>query len=85
MEFEKLRKLLSEMSLEEKVGQMVQIPGKMLVDGGIVTGPTESIEITEEMSSLVGSVLNISGAEQLRILQQNFMEKHPHHKQNAPF
>lgn len=79
MEFEKLRKLLSEMSLEEKVGQMVQIPGKMLVDGGVVTGPTESIEITEEMSSLVGSVLNISGAEQLRILQQNFMEKHPHH------
>lgn len=79
MEYRDLKTLLSDMSLEEKVGQMIQISGKMLVDGGVVTGPTETIEITEEMSSLVGSILNISGAEQLRTIQQEFMKKHPHH------
>lgn len=79
MEYNDLKKLLSEMSLEEKVGQMVQIPAAMITNGGIITGPTDSVEITEEMASLVGSVLNQTGARDLYKLQKEFIEKHPHH------
>jgi len=79
MDEKDLKKLLSEMSLEEKVGQMVQIPAGMLTNGGIITGPADSVEITEEMASLVGSVLNKTGAKDLHKLQKEFIEKHPHH------
>ena len=34
-----LEKLLAEMSLEEKIGQLVQIPGFVLQDGAVLTGP----------------------------------------------
>ena len=45
MEIKNLEKLLSEMSLEEKVGQMIQVPAKLLTKGGLLTGPTEAMEI----------------------------------------
>lgn len=79
MEQKDLQQLLSEMSLEEKVGQMVQIPANVLTDGGLITGPTESIEMTEETTYLVGSILGKVGAEELHKIQKDFMEKHPHH------
>lgn len=79
MELRDLEKLLNEMSLEEKVGQMVQIPANMLTEGGLITGPTDSIEMTKETTSLVGSILGKAGAEDLHKIQEEFMEKHPHH------
>ncbi len=79
MELRDLEKLLSEMSLEEKVGQMVQIPANMLTEGGLITGPTDSIEMTGETTSLVGSILGKAGAADLHKIQEEFMEKHPHH------
>lgn len=79
MKIEKLQKLLEDMSLEEKVGQMVQIPGAMMKKGGIITGPTESFELTPNILQMVGSVLGINGAEELRTIQKEYMEKHPHH------
>ena len=79
MKIADIQKLMNEMSLEEKVGQMVQIPANMLTDGGLITGPTDSIEMNEETVSLVGSILGKTGAEDLRKIQKDFMEKHPHH------
>ena len=79
MEQRDLQKLLNDMSLEEKVGQMIQIPARVMMEGGIITGPTETVEMTEEMFSMVGSILNRTGAKQLRQIQKNFVEKHPHH------
>lgn len=79
MEYSELEQLLKKMTLEEKVGQMVQIPAHMMQEGGIITGPTDSIEMTEENLALVGSVLNKTGAKDLREIQEKFIEKHPHH------
>ncbi len=79
MELNKLQALLQEMTLEEKVGQMIQIPANMLTEGGLITGPTDTIEMTEEKRSLVGSILGKAGAEDLHKLQEEFMAKHPHH------
>lgn len=79
MELWELENLLGEMSLEEKVGQMVQLPANMLTEGGLMTGPTDTLEMTEETTSLVGSILGKVGAEDLHKIQEEFVIKHPHH------
>lgn len=79
MEMRELEQLLNEMSLEEKIGQMIQITGSMLSVDSLITGPTESIEISDDMLSMVGSILNIEGAEKMREIQEKYVENHPHH------
>lgn len=79
MELKDLEALLQDMSLEEKVGQMVQIPGNMLTEGGLITGPTDSIEMNKETVALIGSILSKMGAKELREIQDKFMAEHPHH------
>lgn len=79
MEDRKLEELLESMSLEEKVGQMVQIPAGMIAREGLVTGLIDTLHLSEEQKALVGSVLGLTGAENLREVQEKFMAKHPHH------
>lgn len=79
MEYTQLQQLLQNMSLEEKVGQMVQIPAGMIAKEGLVTGLIDNLHLSDEQKSLVGSVLGLTGAENLKELQESFMEKHPHH------
>ncbi len=79
MKYSQLEQLLQDMSMEEKVGQMVQIPAGMLAKEGLVTGLVDNLHLSEEQKSLVGSILGLTGAENLRELQEEFMEKHPHH------
>ncbi len=79
MDLLELEKLLHSMSLEEKIGQMVQIPANLLTEGGLLTGPTESMEMTDETLSLIGSILGKSGAKDLHQIQEDFIAKHPHH------
>lgn len=74
-----LKKLLEDMSLEEKIGQMVQIHANLLTEGGILTGPTETMEMTDEKLALVGSILGKRGSKELHKVQKEFMEKQPHH------
>ncbi len=76
---EKLNELLKDMSLEEKVGQMIQLPAKVLTSGGLVTGPTGTTQLTKEQIGMAGSVLGIKGAEKICELQKQQMAKQPHH------
>ncbi len=75
---EKLKELLQDMSLEEKVGQMIQLPADVLTGNGLVTGPTGTTQLTEDQIGMAGSVLGIKGAERLYELQKRQMEKQPH-------
>ena len=79
MELVQLEALIKDMSLEEKIGQMVQLPATMLTEGGLVTGVTDNLDISEESIHLVGSILGKTGAGDLHKIQKEFMEKHPHH------
>lgn len=79
MQLQDLEKLIKEMTLEEKVGQMVQLPANMLTEGGLMTGPTDTLEMTEETTALIGSILGKVGAEDLHKIQEDFIAKHPHH------
>ena len=75
---QELRSLLDEMTLEEKVNQMQQLIGAFLTDEGVVTGPMQEMGLTEERAVLAGSVLGSYGAEKLKKMQREFIEKHPH-------
>lgn len=48
MKKEELEALLQDMTLEEKVGQMIQIRANMLTEGGIVTGPMNHVSLSEK-------------------------------------
>ena len=79
MDKNSLIKLLDDMSLEEKIGQLVQIPGSYFEEDFVVTGPANLINYSEKDLMLAGSVLSIMGAAKLRRIQDRFMENHPHH------
>ena len=81
MEKQKLQALLEDMSLEEKVGQLVQLIGRFYKEEikDIVTGPAEELGLPEQYMDLVGSIMSIYGADRLKKLQDERMEKQPHH------
>lgn len=78
MREEKLLELLGEMSLEEKIGQMVQLTGDFFEAGSVITGPAAKLGLSEENVRLAGSVLGIAGAKRLKRIQKAYMERHPH-------
>lgn len=78
MRTDELKRLLSEMSLEEKIGQMIQIPGYFFEDGHL-TGPALEMGLENDDLYLAGSLLSVIGAEKIVSLQKTFMEKQPHH------
>ncbi len=79
MEKSKLAELLSDMTLKEKIEQLVQLGGMYLSDYAIPTGSIEKIDITEEDFLRIGSVLGEHGAKWLMSIQDRMMEKQPHH------
>lgn len=79
MEYAQLENLLKDMSLEEKVGQMVQLPAGMIAKEGLITGQIDNLHLPKEQKRLIGSVLGLTGAKDLREMQENFMAEHPHH------
>jgi len=79
LESSKLMELLKDMTLEEKVGQLVQVPGSCYEEGFIITGPANFLNFKEEDLKYAGSVLSVIGAKKLKGIQKRFMENHPHH------
>lgn len=72
----KLIKLLNEMTLDEKIGQLVQISGNFFLDAqNVQTGPTESLGINEKMIYKIGSILNSVGAKDVITIQNTYLEK----------
>lgn len=82
MKQEQILALLQDMSLTEKIGQMVQMVG-MLYDAkeqGIITGPMMAdMKVTEEDLKMAGSSLLLYGGEKLARIQKSYMENQPHH------
>ena len=78
MRTEVLQQLLSRMSLEEKIGELFQIP-PYFFDGESATGPAMEMGITDEDIRLVGSCLTVTGAKKIEAIQRRHMENHPHH------
>ena len=79
MTAEMLEQLLRQLSLDEKINQMIQIVGQFYEDSGILTGPISKARLKEENIRLAGSILGSIGAKQLMKIQTDYMENNPHH------
>lgn len=75
MEKEKLLELLNEMTLEEKVHQLVQLDGELYSDNAAVTGPKVKLGISDDVINNIGSVYNVFGAENLKKIQDDYLSK----------
>lgn len=75
---EKLLELLKDMSLEEKIGQLVQLPPELMGDDAMATGPAQSMGITYEQIYECGSTLTVTGAEKLKKIQDKVLSTQPH-------
>ena len=73
-----LKNLLNDMSLEEKIMQLVQIPGYELEQDAAVTGLSDKAS-SDRVKKLAGSTLGVWGAEKAIALQKRHMKNHPHH------
>lgn len=72
MDFEKL---ISQMTFEEKVGQLAQYNANVCMDtDGEITGPATALGLRKEDVSKVGSVLNFSCVEDMQKIQKTHLE-----------
>lgn len=78
---EALAALLEDMTLQEKIDQMIQLRGEFYQEnlGGVLTGPARELGMSQEDIQMAGSILGTDGAEVLMELQKNYMEHQPHH------
>ncbi len=71
---EALQKLLSSMTLEEKVGQLVQCNAGQFIQNTMgITGPDGELLPAEELNRVMGSVLTFENAAQAKALQDQHM------------
>ena len=74
-----LKELLNDMTLKEKIGQLMQLDSSCFQDAAPVTGPANDLGVDKDDFMLAGSVLGLIGAEETKKLQETYMESHPHH------
>lgn len=79
MNQQQLKNLLEDMSLEEKIGQLLQLSNSFYEDEAVITGPAMQLGIGEKQINEAGSVLSVFGAEQIKSIQESAMKKQPHH------
>ena len=78
MKYKEIVELLNKMTIEEKIGQMVQIGGDVFLSddtNGMLTGPLKNLHLSKKMVYHVGSVLNIIGAEKVKKVQDEYLSK----------
>ncbi|MBB6672167.1 glycoside hydrolase family 3 C-terminal domain-containing protein [Cohnella nanjingensis] len=77
MDHQQLLSLLRQMTLDEKVAQLLQLATpffKGADDAGMITGPMASLGVTEREVRNAGSVLGLSGAQQVIDIQTNHLK-----------
>ncbi|MCR5204672.1 MAG: glycoside hydrolase family 3 C-terminal domain-containing protein [Lachnospiraceae bacterium] len=78
MDKKALEALLNDMSTEEKVMQLVQIPGSEYEASAEITG-IERGQVKDNVKKLAGSTLGIWGSKRLKKIQEKYIKEHPHH------
>lgn len=79
MNTQDLKELLSQLTLQDKIHQLIQLSGQFYQqDQELVTGPQQKLGINDEVVWNAGSVLNIRGAQQLINLQKDYISRSKH-------
>jgi len=74
-----LKDLLKDLTIEEKIHQLLQLPGSYYEKDAAITGGINNGLFTEKQVAQAGSVLGIHGAKKIRKIQKDYVENHPHH------
>ena len=70
--------LLKQMSLEEKIGQLMQYnAGLFTKTSAHVTGPQMELGLTNEQLTLVGSTLNFNSVQEMKSIQDRHLQEDP--------
>ena len=70
-----LQKLLSQMTLEEKIGQLGQYNAAIFTSSNAgITGPAVEAGLDPEGLTFVGSVLNFKDVDEMRAIQKQHLE-----------
>ena len=78
MNSEQLRELLGSLTLEEKVGQLVQCNAGQFIENSLgITGPDGELLPAEDLNRVMGSVLTFENAAQAKALQDRHMAADP--------
>jgi beta-glucosidase len=78
MDIQQLKGLIEQMTLDEKIAQLLQLTAHFhegTDNEGQVTGPMEEMGITESMVRASGSVLGLSGAQAVIDVQNAYLQK----------
>lgn len=76
-----LHSYIDKMTLDEKIAQLLQLAVPFFEgssEGGQITGPMESLGITEDMVQATGSVLGLAGAKEVIAIQKAHLAKNRH-------
>ena len=73
-----ITELLKDMSLEEKIGQLLQLTSDYYNDESILTGPENTEGYSPKNIIYAGSVLGSAGAKKLKRIQKEYIARHPH-------
>lgn len=75
MKEEKLLLLMEQMTLKEKIGQLIQLAGDCFGMEVMSVGPQQDLGITQETVDTCGSVLNVLGAKNVHRIQDEYLQK----------
>lgn len=78
MKEQELRELQNTLSWPEKIGQLIQLSGDFFQSEALAVGPKQKLGIDQDTVNLVGSVLNITGAEATNQIQENYLANSRH-------
>lgn len=71
-----IAKLLEQMTIEEKIGQLTQYNANLLLDTAAdITGPMTKLGLSQEQVNQVGSVLNFKTPLEMRAIQKMHLEQ----------
>lgn len=73
MKKNQLVELLNQMTLEEKIAQLVQLTPDFFSERGEITGPMQEWNLTSEKLFQIGSILGTHTAEQVYQIQKNYL------------
>ena len=78
MKKSQLTELLERLSLEEKVGQLVQLGPMFFAEGGEVTGPMQAMDMTKTELYQIGSILGTHTKEEVINIQKTYLANATH-------
>lgn len=71
-----LQKLLSQMTMEEKIGQLAQYNANVFIrTDATITGPMTALGLTDEDVTRVGSTLNFASVAEMKQIQKTHLEQ----------